>query len=200
MSNSTKPVGSKLGWQILDSTHPYQSTMFKLREDRLRIKDGQETTYTYMERADAVIVVPITRDGKMILIRQYRYPVDDWCLEVTAGGSHDTGDASLEEIVRKEMQEEIGATCEETEYITCFYTSGSITNEKCHVYLALGVQVSKEQDAEETEDIQIQMESIETALDLARRGAVKTGPCALAILLCEYSLRERGLLKSWPSK
>ncbi|HEX8237698.1 MAG TPA: NUDIX hydrolase [Abditibacteriaceae bacterium] len=194
MSDSEKPVGSKLGWQVLNSNHPYQNPMFKLREDRLRIHDGAETTYTYMERSDAVIVVPITRDGKMILIRQYRYPVDDWCLEVTAGGSHDTGDATLEEIVRKEMQEEIGATCEEVQYITCFYTSGSITNEKCHVYLALGVEMSEEQHSEETEDIQIQVEPIETALDLARRGAVKTGPCALAMLLCEYSLRERGLL------
>jgi ADP-ribose pyrophosphatase len=149
-----------------------------------------------MERSDAVIVVPITRDGKMILIRQYRYPVDDRCLEVTAGGSHDTGDASLEDVVRKELQEEIGATCQEIKYITCFYTSSSITNEKCHVFLALDVAITGEQHSEETEDIEIQMESIERALHLARRGAVKTGPCALAILLCEYSLRERGLLKT----
>src|SRR4028118_537423 len=157
--------------------------MFTLREDRLRIRGGAETTYAYMERSDAVIVVPVTRDGKMILIRQYRYPVDDWCLEVTAGGSHDTGDAPLEEIVRKEMHEEIGATCEELQYITCFYTSSSMTNEKCHVYLALGVEINEKADTEETEDIELQMEWLETALDLARRGAVKTGPCALAILL-----------------
>lgn len=196
MNSFGKPVGSQLGWQVLDVAHPYQSPMFKLREDRLRIKDGDETTYAYMQRSDAVIVVPVTRDGKMILIRQYRYPVDDRCLEVTAGGSHDTGDASLEEIVRKELQEEIGATCQDLQYITCFYTSSSITNEKCHVFLALNVEMNKEQNSEETEDIEIQTESIETALDLARRGAVKTGPCALAILLCEYSLRERGLLQS----
>jgi ADP-ribose pyrophosphatase len=196
MNNSGKPVGSELGWDVLNVAHPYQSPMFKLREDRLRINNGEETIYTYMERSDAVIVVPITRDGKMVLIRQYRYPVDDRCLEVTAGGSHDTGDAPLEEIVRKEMQEEIGATCEDVHYVTCFYTSSSITNEKCHVYLALGVEINKQTDTEETENIEIQMEPIEAALDLARRGAVKTGPCALAILLCEYSLRERGLLKS----
>jgi hypothetical protein len=60
----------------------------------------------------------------------------------------------------------------------------------------LGVEINKQTDTEETENIEIQMEPIEAALDLARRGAVKTGPCALAILLCEYSLRERGLLKS----
>jgi ADP-ribose pyrophosphatase len=196
MNDSRKPVGNQLGWQVVGSTHPYQSPMFKLREDRLRINDGEETTYAYMERSDAVIVVPITRDGKMILIHQYRYPVDDRCLEVTAGGSHDTGDASFEEIVRKEMHEEIGATCEELHYITCFYTSSSITNEKCHVYLALGAEINEETDTEETEDITIQIEPIEKALDLARRGAIKTGPCALAILLCEYSLRERGLLRS----
>jgi hypothetical protein len=66
MNNSGKPVGSELGWDVLNVAHPYQSPMFKLREDRLRINNGEETIYTYMERSDAVIVVPITRDGKMV--------------------------------------------------------------------------------------------------------------------------------------
>jgi 8-oxo-dGTP pyrophosphatase MutT (NUDIX family) len=55
------------------------------------------------------------------LNRQYRYPVMTVALK-SRGGSHDTGDASLEDVVRKELQEEIGATCQEIKYNTCFYT------------------------------------------------------------------------------
>lgn len=54
------------------------------------------------------MIVPITKAGEMVLLRQYRYAVDEWCLEVPAGGTHDSGDASLEEVARKELREEVG--------------------------------------------------------------------------------------------
>jgi ADP-ribose pyrophosphatase len=195
MSDFAKPAGAQLGWQLLGTTHPYQSRYFKLRQDRLRIKGGEETTYTYVDKGDAVIVVPVTSDGRMVLIRQYRYPVDDWCLEVPAGGSHDANGASLEEIVRRELQEEIGGSCRELQYVTGFYSADSMLNETCHIYLALGVEFNSERRLQETEDIELQIEPVENALQLARSGAIKTGQCALAILLCENLLRERGLLQ-----
>jgi ADP-ribose pyrophosphatase len=127
-------------------------------------------------------------------VRQYRYPVDEWCWEVPAGGSHDTGDATLEEVVRKEMEEEIGAICEKVEYIDFFYSANSMSDEKCHVFLALGVELKHKPDTEETENIKMHPLPAPEVMQLARSGQVKTGPCALALFLCEDALRKHGYL------
>jgi len=97
MNNSGKPRGAREGWRVIETTYPFESEILKLRCDRVQVEDAKEIVYAYAERAEAVIIVPITKSGEMVLVRQYRYPTDDWCLEVPAGGSHDTDDASMEE-------------------------------------------------------------------------------------------------------
>jgi ADP-ribose pyrophosphatase len=194
MGASDKPQGSKLGWRVLKTAYPFENEICKLRNDRIRVEGHGETSYAYLERADAIIVVPVTIDGRIVLLRQYRYPVDEWCWEVPAGGSHDTGDAPLEEVVRKEMKEEIGATCATLEYINFFYSSNSMSDEKCHVYLALGVELKQKPDSEATESLEMHPMPAAEAIKLARGGRVKTAPCALSLLLCEDALRRHGYL------
>ena len=194
MSNSNKPEGAKLGWRVLETSYPFESAQYNLRNDRIQMEGNSETSYAYLERAEAVIVVPVTVDGEIVLVRQYRYPVDEWCWEVPAGGSHDTGDASLEEVVRKEMEEEIGAICEKVEYINFFYSANSMSDEKCHVFLAPGMELKHKPDTEETENIKMHPLPAPEVMQLARSGQVKTGPCALALFLCEDALRKHGYL------
>jgi len=194
MSQSDKPEAARAGWRLLETSYPFENEMFRLRRDRVEINGQDEMDYVYQERAAAVIILPVTAEGEAILIRQYRYPVDDWCLEIPAGGSHDTGDASLDEVVFKELQEEIGATCTALKHVTFFYSSNSMSDEICHVYLALGAELSQKPQTEETENIEIRKVPLPEALDLARNGHIKTGPCALGLLLCEVPLRQLGLL------
>lgn len=192
--NFQKPEGAKAGWRLLEATRTPEDKLTTLRRDRVQVEDREELVYIYCERSEAVIIVPVTPTRELIMIRQYRYPVDAWCLEVPAGGTHDTGESPLEDVVRKELKEEVGATCSRLEYVTWFYSSNSLSDEKCHVYLALDVELSQETDAEQTEQIEIQTVPIGEALELARNGHMKTGPCALAVLLCEPALRRSGYL------
>jgi ADP-ribose pyrophosphatase len=136
-----------------------------------------------------VIIVPVSQEGEIILLNQYRYPVDDWCLEVPAGGTHDANGASLEEVARKELREEIGGTAESLRYVTFFYSANAFSDEKCHVFLAQGVEISQEPDREQSESIRMQRLPAGEVFELARRGEMKTAPCALAVLLCEPLLR-----------
>ena len=84
-----KPEGARLGWRVLETHYPMTTPFMHMRQDRIQIADKGEVTYTYEERADAVGIVPITADGTILLIRQYRYPIDTWCLEIPAGGTRD---------------------------------------------------------------------------------------------------------------
>ena len=108
-----KPNAEKLGWKLLGSDHIADGKTFQLRQDHVKIPGTDEPlSYEYEERAESVIIVPVTRERREVLIRQYRYPVDEWYLETPAGGCHDTGDKALAEVARKELHEEIGATGE----------------------------------------------------------------------------------------
>lgn len=180
-----KPNGEKAGWKLLESNTRFENDICRLREDEVELEGGKKTSYAYLERDEAVIVVAVTTAGEIVLLKQYRYPVDEWCLEVPAGGTHDSGDADLEEVARKELREEVGGNAKSLTYVTFFYSANSMSDEKCHVFLAHDVELSKKPKTESTESIETELVPVEKALELARSGAIKTGPCALALLLCE---------------
>lgn len=192
MKSDKKPTGAKAGWHWLGSKTPFENDIFRLREDEVELKGGKKIQYAYLERGEAVLIVPITADGEMVLLKQYRYAVDDWCLEIPAGGMRDKGGASLEEVAREELREEVGATVKSLTYVDFFYTANALSDEKCHVFLAEGVELSKEQKTEASETIEVLRVPIAKALELARNGAIRTAPCALAILLCEPHLQKLG--------
>jgi ADP-ribose pyrophosphatase len=73
-------------WKTLETRLLWRSRWYNLRQDRLRTQAGHEFTYTLVDHPGAVWIVPLTNDGYVALIRQYRYTVDDWCYEVPAGG------------------------------------------------------------------------------------------------------------------
>lgn len=185
MASKQKPNGETAGWKLLGSKTRFENNICRLREDEVELEGGKKMEYAYIERDEAVIIVPVTPAGEVVLLKQYRYPVDEWCLEVPAGGTHDTGSESLEEVARKELREEVGGTAKSLTYVDFFYSANSMSDEKCHVFLALGVELKKKPNTEASESIQIQLLVAEKAVELARSGAIKTGPCALALLLCE---------------
>src|SRR4051812_32994338 len=73
-------------WTTLSSRPVHATPWFTVREDQVRTQAGVELTYTYLERPGAVFVVPVLADGRIALIRNYRYVIGAWCWEVPAGG------------------------------------------------------------------------------------------------------------------
>lgn len=191
MSADDKSAGKEAGWNRTDRHVRFENQTSELVDDTVELHGSKTTDYAYLKRADAVIVVPVTTEGDVVLVKQYRYPVDEWCLEVPAGGTHDTGSKSLEEVARKELLEEIGATCEKLTYITCFYSAPAFSDEKCHVFLAEGVKLERKPQREESEAIETQLVAVRTAVHLARCGEMKSAPCALALLVCFDAVKDR---------
>jgi ADP-ribose pyrophosphatase len=189
-----KPEGAKLGWRIVASAYPFATPWMRLRQDHLAIAGKGEATYTYEERADAVGIVPVTRDGTVLLIRQYRYPLDRWCLEIPAGGTRDHPDATAEEVAHIELREEVGATCATMLSVGFFYVACASRNQRFHVFLALDVVRSAERAHETTEQIEQCPMPVRDALHLARTGQMPEAQSALSLLLCESLLRDHGYL------
>jgi ADP-ribose pyrophosphatase len=130
--------------------------------------------------------VPVTAGGLVALIWQYRYPVDDWCFEVPAGGLG-PGD-NPEDVARQELLEEIGGTAADLSPVGRFYTTNGISNEVAYVYLATGVELGETQ-REATELMELRLVPAEEAVRMAREGEISDGPSALALMWCKPLLR-----------
>jgi ADP-ribose pyrophosphatase len=178
------------GWQRLASDYPYSFRMFRVRRDQARWPDGQVRTFCYVETPGAVWVVPVTTDRQVILIRQFRYMLDDWQWEVPAGGFHDfTGDPV--ELAKHELEEETGGSCDDLLYIGSFNPGASTFEELAHIVLARDVRLDREPHREPAEIIEVHLTPIERALEMARNGEIADGHSALALLRCEPYLREK---------
>src|SRR5574341_2521963 len=124
-------------YQTLNSRLIWSSPWYALREDQVRFPDGSEGVYTIIAKRAAVWVLPILSDGRVVLIRNYRYTVGAWLWEIPAGGIEPG--TSAEEAARAELAEEIGGEGGRLEQIALFYTMPGISDEAAHIFVARGV-------------------------------------------------------------
>jgi ADP-ribose pyrophosphatase len=172
-------------FRILSSRIVWACPWYRVRQDEIITPNGQPGVYNVVEKADAVWIVPVTRDGQLAMVYQYRHTVDDWCWEVPAG-SVKPG-ISLEETALEELHEEVGGLAERLVYIGRFYLANGICNEVGHIFLATGVILGEPQH-EAAEVMHIHCKPIAEALQMARDGQISDGPTALALLLCSDKL------------
>jgi ADP-ribose pyrophosphatase len=121
-------------------------TIFEGKRVMVRERDGWE----FVERKkgkSAVAVLARTADGKIVLVGQYRRPVDAQVIDFAAGLVGDEGNDSAEETARKELREETGYRCAGVRRLTTAPTSPGITSETVAFFLATGLE--REGDAEE---------------------------------------------------
>lgn len=176
---------SRKPYQTLASRILVENPWFRLRQDDIRLPNGQQAVYNVINKPDAVVIVPILTDGRMVLINQYRYPIEKWCIEVPAGGIPDN--TPPEVAARNELAEEIGGQAQSLLSLGAFWSMKGIGDEKMYIYLALGVTLGQTQ-REATEIIELRIVSIAEALHMARSNEIDDGPSALAILLSEAHL------------
>ncbi len=172
---------SKQPWKTLQTKIIHSNPWYRLREDQVQTHSGAEITYTYVDHPGCVAVVPITPDDQIIMIRQYRYTVRDWCWEIPIG-SKDDRDSLV--VAEKELREEVGGVAAALRPIAKFYPSNGTSNSQCEVFLATGVELGPNHP-EITELIEIIPKPKAEVLQMARVGLITDGLAALSIFLCE---------------
>jgi 8-oxo-dGTP pyrophosphatase MutT (NUDIX family) len=171
-------------WQTIHSEIIHENPWFAIVQDKVLTHTGKQITYTYMKHPGAVAIVPVTHDGRIILIQQYRHTVKDWCWEIPMGGKEYP---DSEKIVHKELWEEVGGTSENIQYITSFYGNNGVSDIRCEVFIAWDVK-TEENNPEDAELIRVVTKPKHEVLGMARQGQIEDGLSALAILLCENLL------------
>lgn len=105
--------------------------------DELALKDGHQVHYVYFGYPESVAVIPLIDEDHVMLIGQYRYPIDSYSWELPAGSVHTN--ESVHDAARRELLEEGGVEAETMEYLFPFYPSNAMSNEKIHLFRASGL-------------------------------------------------------------
>lgn len=179
MSTAQRP------FQTISSRVVWSCPWYQVRQDKIVTPDGRPGVYNVIEKPDAVWIVPVTTDGQIAMVYQFRYTINEWCWEVPAG-SVKPGQ-TIEEAARDELREEVGGEAARLDYIGRFFLANGICNEVGHIFLATGVVLGSSQH-EAAEVMSVHHKSAAEALQMARTGQISDGPTALALLLCTEQL------------
>jgi 8-oxo-dGTP pyrophosphatase MutT (NUDIX family) len=136
----------------LSSREVYSNPWMRVREDQILRSNGEPGIYGVVDKDDSAIILPIDRDelGERVwLVEQFRYPIQQRCLELPQGG-WEMENVNPEELARGELREELGLNAETMTYLGTLWIAYGFANQKQHVFLATGLSpAEKEPDPEE---------------------------------------------------
>ena len=158
-------------WEILSSQRDRSYRVFSLRTDRARSpRTGEAHDFFVLESSSWVNVIPITPDGEVVMVRQYRHGTRDVTLEIPGGlvEDHDTP----EDAARRELYEETGYRAASLTSLGYVHPNPAIQNNRCYTFLAHDVFPAGAQDQDDKEDIQVVTRPLTDIRRLIREGEI----------------------------
>lgn len=157
----------------------YSGKIVKLHVDTIQLASGKETIREVILHPGGVVAVPILPDGRILLIRQFRYPLKKFILELPAG-KLDSGQ-SPRDTIACELEEETGYCAGVIEYQFSFYTTPGISDEIIHFFFARDLSPVP-QRLQEGEHITVEPHSPDECLRKIQTGEIADGKTILGIL------------------
>ena len=171
----------------ISSEDIYDGNLLHVRKDTVRLPDGNTSVREWITHPGASAVIPLLPDGRVVLVRQYRYPVQAVTLEIPAGKLDSAGEDPLE-CAKRELKEETGYTAEKYTMLTKVATTVGFSNEFIHIYAAEELQAG-EQCPDEDEFIHTVRVPLEEAVERVGDGRIYDAKSATSILMVERRLR-----------
>ncbi len=154
----------------------------KLKQAEVLLPNSNRMTYTYAEKSDGVIVLGITEDKKVPVVKQFRVPPQRFFIELPAGLMEDG--ETPEQTALRELEEESGYKAKSITKLAEIYPTTGIMNFKIHIFFAEKLEKTK-QKLDPTEFIETDLMSIEQLEQLVNKGNIDSG-VALAFLYAKH--------------
>ena len=143
----------------------------------------------YCKHNGGVCVLPLTDDGQVILVEQYRYAHSSLTLEIPAGKLERT-DCDVTSAALRELKEETGAVCKKLTYLGPTYPSPALMDEVIHVYLAEELEFG-ENDLDDDEFIEVVRIPIKELAEMICRGEIIDGKTQAGVMKALYIFENR---------
>ena len=172
--------------QRLSHNKVYECFFMTLYEDDVLLPSGASSKRIYVEHPGAAAVLPITSDGKVILIRQFRYPIHAVTLEIPAGKKDDPNETG-EACVRRELEEETGFRATRLEHVRDIHNCLGYSDELIELFIAYDVYpVEHPLEADDDECIEVERFDRNQVMDLLDSGNLTD---AKTIIMLQHFLR-----------
>jgi len=133
VANDDEPlIERRLGGRTL-----LEGGFLEVRRDDVALPDGSQATREYIKHPGAVAIIPLLDDGRLVLVRQYRYPIGRAIVEFPAG-KLDEGESTLE-CARRELREETGFVAREWAFACEIHNAAAYSSESIWLYFARGL-------------------------------------------------------------
>lgn len=129
---------STLEERTLKTEHIYSGRIIQVQVDEVELPNGKTSTRELVKHPGAVAVIAITDENKLVMVEQYRKPLEKVIVEIPAGKLEKGEEPAL--CARRELEEETGYECESLELVSSFYTSPGFADEIIHIYVAKGLK------------------------------------------------------------
>lgn len=179
-------------WKTLSSEFLFNDRWFKVRKEVCETPEGKivDPYYVY-DFSTWVGAFPVTEEGKIIMLRQYRHALGEVCYEIP-GGCVDETDKNFEEAVARELLEETGYSFSSYEYLGRISPNPSTNSNLLHMYLAMGGKKIAEQSLDENEEIEVLLLGIDELKQLLRENKIVQ---AMHVSCIMYALERLGELQ-----
>ncbi|NQU18330.1 MAG: NUDIX hydrolase [Candidatus Saganbacteria bacterium] len=156
--------------------------MINMRDDEVELSNGKISHREIVEHPGAVIVIGITPENKLVLIRQFRKPVEAVIVEACAGLVN-KGE-KLIDAAKRELKEETGYDCGKIKQVLSAYTSPGYSTEMIHYFVATDLKKGS-QEFDEDENIEVFLISPKEAMREIREGKIRDNKTIIAIMLAD---------------
>lgn len=119
----------------IDTKFVYETRWLRIREDHFLMPNGTKGVYSYVERPNSVIIIPLTPSRSTVLLKQYRYPTDSFSWELPMGGLEP--EETPDEGALRELLEEVQLTPQSLVKIGVYHSVPGLTSQKVTVFVAL---------------------------------------------------------------
>jgi ADP-ribose pyrophosphatase len=171
----------------------FQGRIFTVNVESITLPRGEQLDVEIVRHPGSAVLIPVTADGAVVLVRQYRHAIGRFAWELPAGSlkpGEDPGAAAA-----RECQEEVGLIPAAMEHLGGFFPTPGYCDEEMHVYLATGLREPTDSDPpvrqDEDEDIDTKAFSIDEISDMIATGAIVDLKTVAGLTLLQRRLGSR---------
>lgn len=176
-------------YERLDRQLVYEGTIINMYKDHIKVPNGNIVDWDFIGHKGAAAVIPITDEGKILLVKQWRNALDRFTLEIPAGGL-ENADEPMIDCAARELEEETGYKSDNLEFLASLRTTVAFCNERIDVFVARNLTKTS-QKLDEDENIEVMAYNMDELLELIREGIMQDSKTVSSILAYKAFFAEK---------
>lgn len=181
-------MADELAWNTVADDIAYSCPGFDIIHEDVVLPDGTETNFDFLREGDSVVVLPLTSDGEVVIIEEWRQAVKRVNRALPAG-SMEANDGEPSAAVARELREETGYEAATVNHLYTAEPANGYADSVFHYFLAEGCEPTAQQDLDFNESIRVETTAFDALLESVRNGELRDGRSAVGIMY--YALFER---------